>query len=132
MGRRGSGLRKICRLTALQHNFEQRFMPEFQAEPSVFRVVLWDMNYRVEPGSRQATDQVENLLRLLCEGEKTAKHCMEEIGLTHRPTFRENYLNPALAAGLVERTIPDKPNSRLQKYRLTERGRKAVKNERDE
>jgi len=28
-----------------------------------------------------------------------------------------------LAAGLIERTLPGKPNSRLQKYRLTAQGR---------
>ncbi len=29
----------------------------------------------------------------------------------------------AMDAGLVEMTIPDKPQSRLQKYRLTAKGR---------
>jgi hypothetical protein len=48
---------------------------------------------------------------------------MKRLKLSHRPTFRANYLNPALSAGLIERTIPDKPNSRLQKYRVTTKGR---------
>ena len=44
-----------------------------------------------------------------------------------RPGFEQLYLAPALEAGLIERTIPDKPNSRLQQYRLTEKGRSVLK-----
>lgn len=45
------------------------------------------------------------------------------LGLRDRKSFRARYLTPALAGGLIEMTSPDKPNSRLQQYRLTERGR---------
>jgi ATP-dependent DNA helicase RecG len=48
------------------------------------------------------------------------------LELRDRMHFVQAYLEPALAAGLVEMTIPDKPNSRLQRYRLTERGRALV------
>jgi hypothetical protein len=41
------------------------------------------------------------------------------LGLQDRKSFREIYLNPALAGGWAEMTIPNKPNSRFQKYRLT-------------
>lgn len=44
------------------------------------------------------------------------------LGLKDRTHLRERYLDPALADGLIEPTIPDKPNSRLQQYRLTEKG----------
>ena len=37
--------------------------------------------------------------------------------------FREAYLLPALAAGLIELTIPDKPRSSRQRYRRTDAGR---------
>lgn len=48
---------------------------------------------------------------------------MAGLGLAHRPTFRRNYLEPALAAGLIERTQPDSPRSPTQRYRLSARGR---------
>ena len=66
----------------------------------------------------QVTDQVTALLRALGTKTLSALECMKRLKLSHRPTFRANYLNPALSAGLIERTIPDKPNSRLQKYRI--------------
>ncbi len=49
---------------------------------------------------------------------------MRELALKDRMHVSNDYLNPALEAGLIEMTVPDKPNSRLQKYRLTEKGRK--------
>ena len=43
---------------------------------------------------------------------------MQFVGSTHRATFQKNYLNPAIEAGLIKRTIADKPKSPKQKYRL--------------
>jgi predicted HTH transcriptional regulator len=48
---------------------------------------------------------------------------LEKLMLRDRTHLRKRYIDPALAEGLVERTIPEKPTSRLQKYRLTEKGR---------
>ncbi len=68
--------------------------------------------------SDQVSDQVKALLKCLTKQPLTALACMKKLGLTHRPTFRKNYLQPAMDAGLIERTLPDKPNSSLQQYRL--------------
>ena len=48
---------------------------------------------------------------------------MAVVGRSNRTKFRDQVLNPMLESGLIEMTIPDKPTSRLQKYRLTEKGR---------
>jgi hypothetical protein len=71
----------------------------------------------------QVTNQVKALLKCLGTRALSAAECMKKLHLTHRPTFRRNYLQPALNAGLIERTVPDKPNSRLQKYRRKVAGR---------
>ncbi len=71
--------------------------------------------------SDQVNDQdetcVKRLLAILGEDTLSAVEIMERLGLSHRPTFRKNYLNPALEKLLIERTIPDKPNSKNQRYR---------------
>ena len=42
---------------------------------------------------------------------------MLRMGLADKWHFLKAYLEAALDSGLIERTIPEKPNSRLQKYR---------------
>jgi len=66
----------------------------------------------------QVSDQVKQLCKVLKNQELSAIELMKKLHLSHRPTFRHNYLHPALNAGLIEYTIPDKPNSRNQKYRM--------------
>lgn len=70
----------------------------------------------------QVTPQVERLLETLV-GDMSRDQLQKAIGLQDRKSFRALYLAPALAAGLIEMTIPEKPNSRLQKYRLADQGR---------
>ncbi len=74
----------------------------------------------------QVTDQVNKLLRAL-RGSAPLKvsDLLAVLGLTHKATFRANYLKPALAAGLIEMTSPDSPRSPVQRYRLTALGEAA-------
>lgn len=46
----------------------------------------------------------------------TANSVMEQLGLKSRDNLRKNYINPAIELGLVKMTIPDKPNSKNQRY----------------
>ncbi len=74
----------------------------------------------IDQDSDQVTDQdspINRLLSVLGNEELSAAEIMKRLGLSHRPTFRKNYLTPALDKRLIERTIPDKPNSKNQKYR---------------
>lgn len=76
----------------------------------------------VESDGEQVEEQVARLLVTLT-GSMTRDELQAALRLEGRRNFSERYLNPALAAGLIEMTIPDKPNSRLQKYRLTSAGK---------
>jgi ATP-dependent DNA helicase RecG len=75
------------------------------------------------PTRGQVTAQVTAQVAAFCREAKAAKEIMAELGLKHWKTFQANYLTPLLQTGMLERTIPDKPKSRLQKYRTTAAGR---------
>ncbi len=70
-----------------------------------------------EQVSEQATVQVRRLLEALGTDTLSGRELMKRLDLKHRPTFRNNYLVPALEQKLITMTVPDKPNSSKQKYR---------------
>lgn len=47
---------------------------------------------------------------------------LSKIGYSNKQSFRERYLSPLLKEGLLERTMPDKPNSKYQRYRISNKG----------
>ncbi len=55
-------------------------------------------------------------------GEMKRIEIQEALGLSDEDSFRKVYLLPALDAGVMEMTIPDKPRSSKQRYRLTALG----------
>jgi ATP-dependent DNA helicase RecG len=69
----------------------------------------------------QIVEQIENMDRTatiikFCEVPRTLKEIMSFLNLKNRANFFSNILKPLLNSGLLKMTIPDKPNSRLQKY----------------
>ncbi len=74
----------------------------------------------------QVNAQVTAKVGEFCREPRSAKDIMQLLELKHWKTFQSNYLNPLLDCQFLERTIPDKPNSRLQKYRLTPKGRQLL------
>ena len=66
--------------------------------------------------------EVGNVVKVLT-GELTRQQLQETLGLKNNDHFRIAYLLPAIQAGLVEMTLPEKPRSSSQRYRLTAAGR---------
>lgn len=89
------------------------------------------------PSDRTSTEQAPSKLHLLADqvppevkalvstiGKElmTVKEMMSALGLRHRMNFMENYLDPTLSAGFVQRLYPDSPRHPRQKYRLSVKG----------
>lgn len=79
------------------------------------------------PMDDQVSDQVKALLKAYgSDVELTTDELLRRLGLRHKPTFRKDHLNPALASGVMEMTAPDSPRSPTQRYRLTNKGRRVL------
>ncbi len=71
----------------------------------------------------EVTGEVRRLLKVLDLTPLSRVKAQSVLGLKGQANFRDRYLEPALGSGLIEMTIPDKPRSSKQKYRLTDKGR---------
>jgi len=70
----------------------------------------------------EVTPEVHRLVSAL-RGEMPRRELQEKLGLKDPDHFREAYIEPSLASGFIEMTIPESPRSSQQKYRLTKRGK---------
>jgi len=81
----------------------------------------------VEQATPQVTSQVSKLIGVL-QGEMGRGEMLDALGLKDRMHFVDAYLQPAIQKNLVAMTIPDKPRSSKQRYRLTVKGKQMLEN----
>ena len=95
---------------------------ELGSTPQVAREVTGEV-------TDQVTDQVSPQLAVIKAifGEMSRQKIQESLGLKHTRHFRDAYLKPTLQAGLIGITVPDKPQSSRQRYRLTPAGRRYLR-----
>jgi hypothetical protein len=63
----------------------------------------------------------------LSQGEKSRLEIQKFMKFKDRNNFNDNYLSVLLEKKLIQMTIPDKPNSRSQKYKITNKGLAKIK-----
>lgn len=117
----GSGIRRIRNLCSDYGVAE----PQIDVSEHWFTVTFPRLGVQVENQQPESTPHVTphvTKLILSLVGEMNRDELMKKVGLKDRKYFMGSYLKPAFDAGFVEMTIPDKPRSRVQCYRLTQRG----------
>lgn len=79
--------------------------------------ILEDISLHMNEENEQFSETVRKMLEIMeYDTPYTRKTLMEKLGLKSRDGFRRNYLQPALEMNLIQMTLPDKPNSRNQRY----------------
>lgn len=79
--------------------------------------ILDDISLQISEDNEQLSEYIKKLLGVMeYDVPYTSKALMEKLGLKSKEGFRRNYLRPAADMNLIRMTIPDKPNSRNQRY----------------
>lgn len=80
------------------------------------------------PKSVPSSESAYILQDLYRDNELALTDLMIRTNESNRSRFRKNFLQPLMDCSLIEFTIPNKPNSKNQKYKLSAKGRSLVKN----
>jgi hypothetical protein len=83
-----------------------------------------------EQGTKLALSRHQVEILRKCRENRALLDLMAITGRSDRTKFRHQVLNPLIVMGLIEMTMPDKPRSSKQSYRLTEKGRQVLKSDR--
>ena len=110
--------------------------PEFDLEEG-FKIIIWRPStiHDTVHDTIHVHNEIGNLahrLVFVMQNKMSREEIMRKLDLKNRSHFVKNYLEPAISSGLTEMTLPDKPKSKNQKYRLTKKGislNKKLKNE---
>jgi Fic family protein len=79
--------------------------------------VLDEVIAQVNRENGETSEYVKRLLDCMeYDVPYTANALLERLGLKSKETLRKNYLNPAISLELIRMTLPEKPNSRNQRY----------------
>ena len=79
--------------------------------------ILDDVSTQISEENEQLSECIKKMLDVMeYDIPYTSKAIMEKLGLKSREGFRRNYLRPAIDMNLIRMIIPDKPNSRNQRY----------------
>ena len=71
-------------------------------------------------------ETAKRLLALLASGERSRSELAAELGVSSQPWLSAAYLNPLMKQGYIAQTLPQKPKSPLQRYRLLRKGREVL------
>ncbi len=73
---------------------------------------------KVTKSVTKITEKVNDIIAF-CSVPRSMTEIMDHIGMKHRYNVKHRYIDPLIESGFLEMTIPDKPNSRSQKYKRT-------------
>lgn len=102
-------------------------MPDVSPDlTTLYRVTEDEVTESVTELMTESVTELQKRVMELCKQPQSISKIAEALGVKHLSHLRTKHLRPLLDMGWIAYTIPDKPNSRLQKYQTTPEGLKVL------